>query len=89
MAEQKPAAAKNRKPAVKKPENRNIMVTAYLEANGKQVKVNELTKKAAEHYESLTGKKADELSLYVKPEESMVYYVANKNDCSENYKFAY
>ena len=70
----KPAAKRTRKAAVK--------VSVVVQAAGKELTEAEIYERATEDWCKAGNKKADlkELAVYVKPEESAIYYVVNGSE---------
>lgn len=74
-AEEKKAAPA-KKPAARKP----VKETVYLQYLGKEIDKDELTKQVKAVWTKQMKRKVSELesmTLYLKPEENMVYYVIN------------
>ena len=71
VAEKKPAAKRTTKKAVK--------TTFVVQAAGKEITMDEAVAKVNEAWVEAGNKAADmkEVAVYVKPEESMIYYVVN------------
>ena len=70
----KPAAKRTRKAAVK--------VSVVVQAAGKELTEAEIYERATEDWCKAGNKKADlkELAVYVKPEDSAIYYVVNGSE---------
>lgn len=71
VAEKKPAAKRTTKKAVK--------TTFVVQAAGKEITMEEAVEKVNAAWTAVGNKAADvkELAVYVKPEESAIYYVVN------------
>ena len=70
-----------KKPVVKKvaakKATKPVKTTMILQFAGKEIDPNALAKKAAQVAKKSLKKPAKEITIYIKPEEHMVYYVAN------------
>ena len=68
------------KKAVKKTATKSVKAPktiVYLQYAGKEIDYAVLVKKAAQLSKKALKKQAKDIKIYVKPEENMVYYVAN------------
>ena len=89
--EKKPAAKKatkaekevkevaEKKPAAKRATKKAVKTTFVVQAAGKEVSMEEAVAKVKEAFVAARNKETDvkEIAVYVKPEESAIYYVVN------------
>lgn len=89
--EKKPAAKKatkaekevkevaEKKPAAKRATKKAVKTTFVVQAAGKEVSMEEAVAKVKEAFVAAGNKETDvkEIAVYVKPEESAIYYVVN------------
>ena len=75
--EEKEVAAK--KPAAKRTTKKAVKTTFVVQAAGKEITMDEAVEKVNAAWVEAGNKAADvkELAVYVKPEESTIYYVVN------------
>lgn len=68
-----------KKPAAKKTTKKAVKTTFVVQAAGKEITMEEAVAKVNEAWIAAGNKAADvkELAVYVKPEESTIYYVVN------------
>ena len=71
-----------KKPAAKRTRKATVKVSVVVQAAGKELTEAEIYERATEDWCKAGNKKADlkELAVYVKPEESAIYYVVNGSE---------
>lgn len=76
---EEPAKAPAKKPAAKRTTKKAVKTTLYVQASGKEVSMDEAVARVKNAWVATGNKEADlkEISVYVKPEESSIYYVVN------------
>ena len=79
---EKPNAGTDKKPAVKKTASLKKSTPAksetnvFIQFNGKEFSVEDITKKVMKEYGRKTGK---DIKIYIKPEDDAAYYADEKN----------
>ena len=87
---EEPKKAPAKKAPAKRTKKAEVVTTVYVQYAGKETAAKDLVAAAKEAYIAAGHKEEDikTLDVYVKPEESAVYYVVN-GEASDDYKIVY